>query len=70
MARKNDVEQIRMFVASLITDEQNAHSKLIAALRDQIGGTTQFDDTLKVLTRVYEVKIEILEKIYKKVQSI
>ncbi len=70
MTRKNDVEQIRMFIASLITDEQNAHAKLIAALRNQIGGTTQFDDTLKTLTKIYEAKIEVLEKIYKKVQSI
>lgn len=62
---KRKSEEIKLFVANLLNDEQDAHAKLIAELRAIIGKTQEFEDTLKVLTQIYEAKVELLEKIYK-----
>ena len=65
MMSKRKSEEIKLFVANLLNDEQDAHAKLVAELRDIIGKTQEFEDTLKVLTQIYEAKVELLEKIYK-----
>lgn len=68
--RNSEIEQVRMFVASLLNDEQKAHAKLLAALKAQIGNTPEYDATARVLTRVYEAKKEVLEKVYRKTQGV
>lgn len=72
VARKQnkELEHIHLYVANLMNDEQNAHAKLITTLRAVSGKTHEFDDMLKVLTQVYEAKIELLEKIYKEIQGV
>ncbi|KKN11742.1 hypothetical protein LCGC14_1023450 [marine sediment metagenome] len=65
MMSKRKSEEMKLFVANLLNDEQDAHAKLVAELRDIIGKTQEFEDTLKVLTQIYEAKVELLEKIYK-----
>lgn len=68
--RSSDLEQVRLFVANLLNEEQNAHSKLISALQAVAGKTREYEDIVKVLTEIYDAKIEVLEKIYRKIQSI
>lgn len=65
MAKKNKLEDLKYFVSKLITEQQNEHSVLIASLREAIGKTKGFDDTVSVLNQVYSAKIELLQLIYK-----
>lgn len=72
MAKRQNskIEEIKLFVAGLLNDEQDAYSKLVATLRANIGKTKEFEDTLKVLTQIYEAKADLLEKIYKEIQGV
>lgn len=63
--RKSD--DIKLFIANLLNVEHDAHAQLVATLRDTIGKTQEFEDTLKVLTQIHEAKIELLDKIYKEI---
>lgn len=69
MPRKNKLEDIKYFVSKLITEQQNEYSALLASLRGAIGKTREFDDASKVLSQVYEAKIELLEQIYRELQK-
>lgn len=69
MPRKNKLEDIKYFVSKLITEQQNEYSALLASLRSAIGKTREFDDASKVLSQVYEAKIELLEQIYRELQK-
>jgi hypothetical protein len=55
---------LKLFVAQMMTEENDKHSKLIADLRNEIEDTQEFENTLKVLSRIHKAKIETLEKIY------
>ena len=68
--KNNELEQIKFFVAELINKEQDKHSKLIADLRQDLDGSDEFDKTVKILAKVYEAKIKMLEKVYKKIQDL
>ena len=67
-SRKNN--ELKLFVVNLLNDEQDVHSKLVSDLRARIGKTKEFDDALKVLTQIYDAKVELLEKIYKEMQGV
>jgi len=72
MTKRNnkELEEVRLFVASLFNTEQDAYSKLVAQLKAAMGKTKEFDDALRVLTQIYESKVELLNKIYDKIQGV
>ena len=71
MAKNNkELEEVRLFVAALFNSEQDEHSKLLAKLKSVIGKTKEYEDVAKVLNQVYDSKVEILKKIYNKIQSV
>ena len=72
MVRKQnkELEQIRLYVAQLMNDEQNIHSKLIGDLSRAAGSTIECHKMTELLTRLYDAKIEVLEKVYKEIQGI
>ena len=72
MVRRNNKElnEIDLFVSNLFNTEQDAYSKLVAQLRAAMGKTKEFEDTLKVLTQIYEAKVELLNKIHDKIQGV
>ena len=70
MATKNcDLEQVDLFVAQLIRDEQDNFAKLHKELGEKIIGTREYDDVVRILERILHAKIEVLEKVHKKIQS-
>jgi hypothetical protein len=68
--KSNGIEEIKLFIAELMNEEQASHSKLVNDLRSRIGDTREFDDTLKVLTQIYNAKSKLLEKIYQEMQGL
>ena len=70
MVKRDKVDEAKYFVSRLINEEQNAHAKLLADLKAAIGKTREFEDAAKVLSQIYEAKIELLEKIYKELQGV
>jgi len=69
--RKNkELELVDQFVTELMGTEQDEFSKLVLDLKAAIGGTKEFEDTQKILIRVYKAKLDILEKIHNRIQSI
>ena len=55
---------LKLFVAQMMTEENDKYAKLISDLRNEIGDTQEFEDTLRILSIVHKTKIETLEKIY------
>ena len=72
MTKRNNkqLEEVSLFVASLFNTEQDEYSKLVARLKAALGKTKEFDDALRVLTQIYEAKVELLNKIYDKIQDV
>lgn len=67
---KDEIECIKLFISSLMNEVQNDHSKLLATLKQTIGKTKEFEDTMKILIQIYDSKIELLNHIYNKIQSL
>ena len=65
MNPKNELERIKLFVAQMINDEQDAYSKMIDELKKKIGGTKQYNEVFELLTKIHEAKAEVLNIIYK-----
>lgn len=72
MTTKKDpnVEKIKLFVTKLMNEEQDLHSKLIADLQKSIGNITQCEDIVSILTNRLEAKMEVLNKIFKRLQGL
>lgn len=71
MSRRNrELEEVKLFVASLLNEEQDLHSKLLADLKSRVGNTKQCQDLIEVLTKIFEGKTKVLEKVYKKIQEV
>ena len=68
MSQKS-LKDIKLFVSNLMNEIQNEHSILVASLKKQISGTKEFDDAAAVLTRLFDAKIELLDKIYKEMDK-
>jgi len=71
MVRKQnkDIEHMRLYIANLMNDEQNSYSKLIFDLKAAAGATNEFPKMLNILTKLYEAKMEVLDKVYKEMQG-
>ncbi len=67
--RSKELEEIRLYIETLDTEEQNAHSHLLNTLQNTIGRTFEFENVAKVLREVLNAKLGILEKIRKKIQT-
>lgn len=69
--RSNDVlDEIKLTIATMLTEEQSLHSKLIEDLKKRIDGTTEFEEACKILTKVYNAKKDVLDRLFKKVQDL
>ena len=68
-SQNQSLEEIKLFVVSLINSEQGAHSKLINDLQSAAGKTKECEDLIKILTEIYEAKFALLDKILRKIQS-
>jgi hypothetical protein len=65
--KSNDIEDLKLFITSLMNKEQADHSKIIADLKIKIYGTKEYDDAVKLLTKIYEARQDILEKIFNEI---
>jgi len=70
VSKNYQLEQVKLFVASLLNEVQNEHAKLLAQLKTVMGKTKEFEDTAKVLSQIYDAKIEMLNKVYDKIQGV
>jgi hypothetical protein len=70
LKRNKELWQIKLFVATLLNKIQDEHSKLLIDLESQIGKTSQFDEVVQTLTKIYDGKIQVLDEIYKKIQDL
>lgn len=64
MSQKS-LNDIKIFVANLLIEIQDDHSKLMNSLQAEVGKTAEFDTVSKVLKQIFEAKVNLLEKIYK-----
>lgn len=75
MSKKSsvEVEDIKLFTVNLMNEEQDKYSKLCADLNkalDTGNGTIKaFYDTRLILGKLFSAKMDVLEKILKKVQA-
>lgn len=46
-----------------MNEKQDKHSRLVENLRAEIGNTKEFDDIVRLLTKIYEAKINTLEEV-------
>ena len=69
MVRKQnkELEHMKLYVAELMNEEQNFHSKLVADMR-RAGLTDEV--MFSVLKKIYDAKREVLERVYKEMQVI
>lgn len=64
MTKTNKLEKLKYIISKMITDEQAEHSLLISNMRQRIGKTKEFEDSIKVLSQVHDHRAKILEEIY------
>lgn len=69
MAKNKEIDELRLFVATMLNSEQDKHSKLLADLHSAIGNTKEYIEASKVISQVYEAKITTLEKILDKIRG-
>ena len=67
---KHDLEKIKLFITKLINEEQDKHSELLEMLKSRIDDTAEFDNTVRVLNKVHDARVEQLNKVYEKVRSL
>jgi hypothetical protein len=64
-----EIEEVKLFIATLINEEQDKHANLLSALRLMIGNTNECYNVEALLGKMYAAKHEVLEKVMKKVQE-
>jgi hypothetical protein len=71
MPRKNnELEELKLFVAHLLNEEQDSHSKLLSDIKEKAGNIKSSQELIEVLTKIYEGKVDTLNKIFKKIQEV
>lgn len=68
--KSDKLEELRLFVANLMNEEQDKHSDLINRLKVALADTREWEDTYQVLHKIQNEKVKLLEKIYDKIQEI
>ena len=68
--KSSEIEEIKQFIAELMNEEQDRYSKLCLDLNHSLGGTKVGQDAENVLEKIFNEKTRLLDKIFKKVQSI
>lgn len=63
----SEIEQIKLFVAQLINDEQSKYSDLVRLLNANMSNSHLSKDILELLRLIYEAKDEVLQKVYRKI---
>lgn len=67
---KSDIESVKLLILKTINNEQKEHSRIISELSNKIGGTNEFENVSKLLSKLYESKIDVLEKLYEEIKNI
>jgi len=67
MRRKIELEEIKRYVAELMNVEQTKHANMVRDLFDVVGGLDEYENMKKILVKIYDAKIEVLDKIYNKI---
>ncbi len=70
MSKKENLEELKLFVSKLMNEEQEQHSKRIQPFIENKMGLIAVEETIKVLTHIYNAKMEMLEKVYKEIQRL
>jgi hypothetical protein len=68
--KSKELEQLKLFLSNLMIRTQDEHAKLLSMMKKSIGKTIAFEDVSKILSQVYDAKIEIMELIYEEIQRI
>ena len=68
--KNNDTEAVRLYILELINEEQSKHSRLVADIKLVIGGTKEFDDTVRVLNQIYDAKNKLLQRILNEIRTL
>jgi hypothetical protein len=68
--KNNELEELRLFVASLMNREQKDHSKLVCELKAKLGLTHECITTTAVLGQILDAKDKILQEIFNKIKSL
>jgi hypothetical protein len=69
--RKNEkLEELKLYIAQRMNEEQNLYSKLVADLDAQGKGLDEIERTKRFLEKLYIAKNEILEEILEKIRNI
>ncbi|MFA5024096.1 MAG: hypothetical protein WC523_04030 [Patescibacteria group bacterium] len=67
MSQKN-LKDLKLFVSEMMNEIQDTHSVSVAAL-EEICGTIEYGNAIKVLESLYTAKIKLLDKIYKEIDA-
>ena len=67
--QKESLEELKLFVAKLMNEEQDKHARVVESLRNALGSDLGQDAT-KIINEIYKAKVEILNKVYDKIQGL
>jgi len=67
--QKESLEELKLFVVKLMNEEQDSNSKTIESLKRALGAELG-QDVIKVINEIYKAKVEILNKVYDKIQGL
>lgn len=67
--QKDSIEELKLFVLKMMSDDQDSHSKNLEALKQALGIELS-KDTTKLLNEIFKVKMELLNKILDKIQKL
>jgi hypothetical protein len=68
-SQKESLEELKLFISKLMNEEQDRHSKTAEQIRSYLG-LNLGQDTIKVINEVYKARVEILNKVYDKIQEL
>jgi hypothetical protein len=71
-SKKNngDTEAVRLYITETMNKEQQEHSKLLLQLEAALGGTREYDEAVKVLTKIYDAKSRLLTRIFNDIRGL
>lgn len=68
-SQKESLEELKLFITKLMNEEQDNLVKANDIIKDFLG-LNLGQDTLKIINQIYKSKIEVLKKVYDKIQEL
>lgn len=69
MTKKESLEELKLFIAKFMNEEQDNHAKATEKVKNYLGQNLG-QDTIKIMNEIYRARVEVLNKMYHKIQEL